>query len=223
VSPVAAAITRVTNKEFSSNTYICRTSTPGGCILIDPGLDQDAIQASLDESGLVPLAIFCTHGHFDHLGSAEQFRRKYAVPLHLHASDVRVARASNFLLMGLKYKTRIVVPDEYVFISEGFSWSTGTDHLEVVHVPGHTPGSTVLLFNGMAFTGDTLLRDNVWLGSLPGENREQLVASLSRLWDLLPNDTFIYPGHGGSTTFGEIKECNAPLRRMLGFTDVALV
>ncbi len=218
----AATITRVTNREFLANTYICPMSTPGECVLVDPGLDREAIEASLDELKLVPRAIFCTHGHFDHLGSAEHFQRKHSIPLHLHDADIRTARSSNFLLAALKYPYRIVVPEDYVVVGEGFSWVAGPDRVDVLHVPGHTPGSTVLLFNGDAFTGDTVFRHDVWFGSLPGENREQLVASVRRLWDALPEDAFIYPGHGGAAAFGEIKRSNVPLRRILGLSDAVL-
>jgi glyoxylase-like metal-dependent hydrolase (beta-lactamase superfamily II) len=205
----------------AANTYICRTAEPRECILIDPGLDREAIEAALGEADLTPLAIFCTHGHFDHLGSAEYFRRKYSIDIHLHGSDAKVARSSNFLMMALKLPSRIVVPEAHVAVADGSIWSRGNDRVEIVHVPGHTPGSTVVLFDGRAFTGDTLYRDNIWLGSLPEANHSQLVASVRRLWDLLPDDTMIYPGHGGAAAFGRIKQSNVPLREMLGLGDGA--
>lgn len=213
-------VVRVTNQVVAANTYICETATPRECILIDPGLDREAIEAALDEADLTPVAIFCTHGHFDHLGSAEYFRRKYSVDVHFHAADVKVAESSNFLMMALKVPSRISVPEAHVAVIDGFVWSSGDDRVEILHVPGHTPGSTVVLNNGQAFTGDTLYRDDVWLGSLPGMNRTQLVESVRRLWDLLPDGTRIYPGHGGSAAFDDVKRSNAPLRQLLGLTGV---
>lgn len=207
---------RVTNRVVAANTYICATATPGECILIDPGLDREAIEAALDEEHLTPVAIFCTHGHFDHLGSADNFRRKYSIDVHFHAADAKVAESSNFLMMALKVPSRISVPEAHVAVIDGFVWSSGNDRVEILHVPGHTPGSTVVRYNGMAFTGDTLYRDDVWLGSLPGMNRTHLVESVRRLWDLLPDDTRIYPGHGGSGAFDDVKRSNAPLRQLLG-------
>lgn len=214
-------VVRVNNREVAANTYICRTAAPRGCILIDPGLDREAIEHALDEAELTPLAIFCTHGHFDHLGSAEYFRRKYRIDVHFHGADAKVARSSNFLMMSLKLPSRIAVPEAHVAVADGSIWSSGNDRVEIVHVPGHTPGSTVVLFNGNAFTGDSLYRDDVWLGSLPGANQPQLVESVRRLWDMLPDDSMIYPGHGGAAAFGEIKRFNTPLRQMLGLTGGA--
>lgn len=212
-------VIRVTNSDFRSNTYICRTSRPGTCLIIDPGHDREAIETALDEAQLIPLAVFCTHGHFDHLGSAEYFRRRYSIGVHLHAADAKIARSSNFLMMALKLRSRINLPEEQVAIDDGMTLSIGGDRIDIVHVPGHTPGSTVVLVNGNAFTGDTVYRRNVHMGSLPETNPAQLVVSVRRLWDLLPEETFVYPGHGSSARFGQIKRLNAPLRRLLGLAE----
>jgi hydroxyacylglutathione hydrolase len=209
-------IVRVTNREFASNTYLVRTSTPGDCILVDPGLDREAIEAALVETGLVPIAIFATHGHFDHIGSAETFRRKYSVPLHMHAADGMIASRSNFMMMAFRMQSRIDVPEIFVAIEDGFVWSHGPDRVEAVHVPGHTPGSTILNVNGRLLTGDTIYRDEVWLTALPEQDRPLLVESLRRVWDVLPDAADVHPGHGGAASFGQIKQSNIPLRTMLG-------
>jgi glyoxylase-like metal-dependent hydrolase (beta-lactamase superfamily II) len=104
-------------------------------------------------------------------------------------------------------------------MADGFVWSNGTDRLEVLHVPGHTPGSTILTMNGVSFTGDTLYRDDVYLTALPEQDPELLAASIRAIWDVLADDTTVYPGHGGPAMFGEIKRSNLPLRRMLGLAE----
>lgn len=212
-------VIRVRNGVFSSNTYLCRTGTPGDCILVDPGLDAASIEDALDASGLVPRAIFCTHGHFDHLGSADHFRKKYSIDCHLHSADLKVARSSNFLMMAFKIPGKVIVPDVFVAIDEGFTWSAGDDELRIIHVPGHTPGGCIINFRGNAFTGDTLYRDGVALVSLPGENVLQLVASLRKIWTSFPDETVIQPGHGGSGPFGDVKQHNTALRRLLSLEE----
>ena len=219
MSVSVSAVIPVRNRAFASNTYVCPTVTPGGCLLIDPGLDEAAIEAALVESGLTPLAILCTHGHFDHLGSAEHFRRRYSIDVHLPRADVKVARASNFVLMALKLRHRIVFPEAPMLVEDGFTWSHGPDHVEFIHAPGHTPGSAIILFGGCAFTGDTVYRDQALVGSLPGADEAQLIASVRVLWDRLPEATMVFPGHGGDASFGEIKRSNVPLRRLLGLAE----
>jgi len=214
-----AIVVRVKNDVFSSNTYICTTDTPGECILIDPGLDVSNIESSIEQTGLTPRAVFCTHGHFDHIGSADHFCRKHSINLHLHTSDRKVAQSSNFLMMAFKIPGRIVVPRNFVPVDDGFTWSCGENELRMVHVPGHTPGSCIVCYRGNAFTGDTLYRDAIGLVSLPGEDGPQLIKSIKKIWDLFPDDTAIHPGHGGSGPFGKLKQQNAPLRRMLGLEE----
>jgi glyoxylase-like metal-dependent hydrolase (beta-lactamase superfamily II) len=209
---------RVTSREFAANTYLVRTSTPGECVLIDPGLDRDAIESALADARLVPVAIFVTHGHFDHIGSAEHFRRKYSVALHMHAADSRLARSSNFMMMAFGLADRILVPEGWVAIDGGFSWSRGPDRVQAVHVPGHTAGSTILTVNGRMFTGDTIYRDEVWLTPLPELDLSQLRRSVLNLWDVLPEAAMVYPGHGGAASFGQIKQSNTRLRELLGLS-----
>jgi len=122
-------------------------------------------------------------------------------------------------MMALKMPWRIDVPESYVSIREGMEWTDGDTRVEVIHTPGHTPGSVVLLIGGRAFSGDTLYRQGVWLGSMPESDHAQLKASLHRLWESLPVDVIVYPGHGRSASFSEIQCSNAPLRELLGLAD----
>lgn len=219
MSTVDERVIRVTNRRFASNTYIYATGAGGRCIVIDPGIDVDAIEGELERQELVPEAIFATHGHFDHLAGAEPLRRKYSVPVHFHAADDRVARGSNLLMMALKLADRMMVPKDYVAIDEGLIWNHGDVRVELIHAPGHTPGSSILLVGGVAFTGDTIYRDDVFLVRLPEQDKGRLVRSIERAWDLLPDQTTVHPGHGAGGTFGQIKAFNLPLRRMLGIAE----
>ena len=212
-------VVRIKNREVSANTYLCPIDDSDACLLIDPGLDREAIEAALDEHGLTPSAIYCTHGHFDHLGSAEHFRRRYSVPLYLHAADAKVAQTSNFRMLALKLESRIIIPEVFEYLDDRLP-ASGIDGVTFVHVPGHTPGSVVLRIGRYAFTGDTMYRDDVWRMSWPEEDGQRLTASVRGLWDLLPDETLIYPGHGGAATFAAIKQRNVPMRRMLGLGQV---
>ncbi len=215
MSAVGPEIIRVVNREVQANTYIVPTGS-GGCLLIDPGLDRESIEAALGRSGLRPRVIICTHGHFDHVGSVEHLRQRYEVDVYLHDADRRVARASNFTMMALKMPWRIEAPSETVTLDEGMSLSEGEITVQVLHVPGHTPGSVVLMIDGHAFTGDTLYRQGIFLGSMPESDSDGLRTSLQRLWELLPADTEVHPGHGRPAVFGEIQRANEPLRELLG-------
>src|SRR5690349_1544919 len=85
---------RVTSRYFPSNAYLVATGQGSDCLLIDPGLDGDLIEEALAATGLMPRAIFCTHGHFDHLGSATRFQQRYDAPVHLMTADLKTAASS---------------------------------------------------------------------------------------------------------------------------------
>jgi hydroxyacylglutathione hydrolase len=206
---------RVRSSVFDSNSYLCPTSVPGECLLVDPGLDGKAIDDALEASGLRPVAVACTHGHFDHVGRAEEYQRRLGIPVYLHRDDTRTASGSNFLMMAFKVPARITLP-RFSLVEGGAPVRVGADELRWIHTPGHTPGSCVVLFQGVAFTGDTLYRDGIGLVSLPGEDEALLRRSIEGLWSDLPAATLVCPGHGGSAPFGEIQVGNRPLRRFLG-------
>jgi glyoxylase-like metal-dependent hydrolase (beta-lactamase superfamily II) len=126
-------------------------------------------------------------------------------------------------MMALKMPNRVEVPSTHVSLDEGSVSIIGETRVGVIHVPGHTPGSVVLLIDGRAFTGDTLYRAGIWLGSMPETDHDQAVRSLQRLWTMLPGDIAVFPGHGRSADFGEIQRLNAPLREILRIDDPAQV
>ena len=222
MTPATGGVIRVTNTGFASNTYIHALGTTGRCLVIDPGVDPDVLETALSEQDLTPVAVFATHGHFDHLAGAELLRRKYSAPVHFHGADERIARGSNLLMMALKLSQRMTMPADYVPIDEGRVWDQDGVTVDAIHVPGHTPGSMVLRIGDIAFSGDTIYRDDVFLVRLPEQDTARLTASIERLWDLLPGSTQLHPGHGGSANFAHVKASNAPLRTFLGRDDGAL-
>jgi hydroxyacylglutathione hydrolase len=206
---------RVRGRYFESNSYVCPTSIPGECLLVDPGLDEKALDVALATSGLRPVAVACTHGHFDHVGRAAEYQRRYDIPVYLHHADAKTASASNFLMMAFKTPARITLP-RFSLVDGIEVVRVGADDLRWLHCPGHTPGSCVVLFPDIAFTGDTVYRDGVGLVALPGEDETMLRRSIEGLWESIPEEMLVCPGHGGSAHFGEIKRSNQPLLQFLG-------
>jgi hydroxyacylglutathione hydrolase len=206
----------VTAGAFPSNCYICTTDGDSDCFLVDPGLDGPAIDRELTARGLEPRFVFCTHGHFDHAGSAAFFQKKYGAAVLMHEADMKTLKSSNFLLMAVKIPQRIEQPEVTLIESDGFALSIGGTELRYHHAPGHTPGSCVIQFGSSLFTGDTIYARGVGLSKLPGENPATLRASILALWDTLPGSAIVYPGHGNAAPFESIRESNGALRAFLG-------
>jgi hydroxyacylglutathione hydrolase len=209
------AVWRVTSGVFSSNAYFCQADVEGGGILIDAGLDGATIDAELSEHGLRPYAVYCTHGHFDHTGSASHFQKKYGCQVFLHKADARTMKSSNFLLMAIKIPHKVTLAD-VSYVDDDFSTIVGGQELRYLAAPGHTPGSCIIEFGSAWFSGDTLYSRGVGLSHLPGENHEQLKASILNLWPRLDADRTIYPGHGDAADGVSVRTGNQALLNFLG-------
>jgi hydroxyacylglutathione hydrolase len=213
------AVWRVTCGVFPSNAYFCEADVPGGGILIDAGLDGPAIDAEMLAQGLRPHQVFCTHGHFDHAGSAAYFQKKYGCQVFMHAADLRTLKASNFLLMALKIPLKIEQP-QVTYINDQFSIDINGHPLNYLHSPGHTPGSCVVELGSAWFTGDTIYSRGVGLSQLPGENVELLKTSILGLWGRLTSELTVYPGHGNAADGASVRCENRALLRFLGLIEI---
>lgn len=212
----AGTVWRTTAGEFSSNTYFFDAEgSSGGAVVVDPGLDGLAIEADILSCGLKPTRVFCTHGHFDHTGSAAYFQQKYGTPVHIHLRDKKALASSNFLLMLLKIPRKVVYP-EVTWVEDGFAQALGISKLQYLPAPGHTPGSCVIEFGDAWFTGDTIYARGVGLSDMPGENPELLKSSILSLWDRLARVKLVCPGHGEAAKGNDICIGNTSLLRFLG-------
>ncbi|MDB5964001.1 MAG: beta-lactamase domain protein [Polaromonas sp.] len=219
VQQVGEALWQVVSGVFTSNCYISGTGGATGCILIDPGLDPAGIDAQLAVLGKKPEAVLCTHGHFDHVGGAAYFQHKYGVPVYLPANDRKTMQSSNFLMMAVKIAMRIELPDATLVPPEGGTVEAGGTSYTFQPLPGHTPGSCLVRNASHVFSGDSLYARGVGLSHLPGEDRNLLRAGIRALWDTLPADVLICPGHGPAARFGDICRENAALLTFLQASD----
>lgn len=196
---------------FPANSYIWTGPVPGGAIVIDAGLDPEPILAGLTALDVRPAAIFCTHGHFDHIGSASVLQEAFGANVYLHSADMKTAKAANFLLMAFKIRAKLKLPRFSVLEDEvGETWIAD---VPVRHrlLPGHSPGSCFIEIDGTCFSGDTLYSGSLGLSKIPGEEPNVLRSSLRKVWDTIEPTTLICPGHGRSATYAEIRERNTEL------------
>lgn len=208
------AVWRITSGVFPSNTYACEVDHRGGVALVDPGLDGAAIDAALHSQGMEVRQVVCTHGHFDHAGSAALLQRNYGCKVYLHRGDAKTLKSSNFLLMALKVPARVELP-EVTWVEGESVVDCGGQWMKFLPAPGHTPGSCVLELGTALFTGDTLYARGVGLSRLPGEDATQLRTSIHRLWPLLTRERTLFPGHGEPSDGEAVRTQNTALLRFL--------
>jgi glyoxylase-like metal-dependent hydrolase (beta-lactamase superfamily II) len=209
-------IIRVTGGSFTSNCYIVPIGRGNECFLIDPGLDSELIENVLLQSGLRPSCVFCTHGHFDHIGSSSFFQKKYSTEVFLARADLKLAKMANFLMMAFKIPERIELPKFTLIDPIGFVYDIGGKVLRYWAVPGHSLGSCIIDYDNSLFSGDSLYEYGVGLSKVPGENEVLLRKSLLWILPRLSPSSRVYPGHGAGAVLNEILKTNIPLIKFLG-------
>lgn len=192
---------------FGEKTYVVFDPLKRECAVVDPGMMNAAECARfghfIEEQELKVKYLVATHLHIDHLMGLEYIENSYNVGLSASPLDV-------FLGERLKWQAEmfhlpVKVPDQIVLanpLEPGDELPLGDDALEVLAVPGHSPGSIALYSRMSEFVlvGDALFRGSIGRTDLPGGDYATLVKSIGTTLGALPPQTKVYSGHGPSTT-----------------------
>lgn len=171
---------------WGTNAYIIVCQATGNSLLVDAPGDANKILKQL--AGTKPKYILITHTHIDHVGALEEIKAKLKIPVALHAKDaVRLA----------------LQPD--MELKDGDIIEVGKLNLKVLHTPGHTPGSLCLLLGKHLVSGDTIFPGGPGKTGTP-DDFKMIVKSIETKLFVLPDDTQVYPGHGGGTVLDKEKE-----------------
>ena len=176
-------------------TYLVACPKTKEAVIIDPAGEEEKISALIEEEDVKVKYILNTHGHADHVLANQRLKQMLSVPTSMHELDDQFfsqkdAREESSKEFGLP-------PSEPVDIKlkDGDVLEVGTLKINVIHTPGHTPGSVCYLVNGNLFTGDTLFVGAVGRTDLTGASLDILLDSLERKLLPLPPETIVWPGH----------------------------
>ncbi|MFH0763006.1 MAG: MBL fold metallo-hydrolase [Candidatus Omnitrophota bacterium] len=187
------------------NCYILACAEGSPAIIIDPGSEAHKIKRILQRHKLRPGLVVNTHGHYDHIGGDD----KFDVVVYAHNKDLPMLGDPRLNLSGL-FALSYEVGSEIRALEDKERITLEGIELEVIHVPGHTPGGIALLLkepkDKILFSGDTLFCRGVGRTDLAGGDQELLMKSIRERLFTLPPDTVIYPGHGPFSTIGEEKK-----------------
>ena len=211
VQPKArAAIIPVTPFEQNCTLIWCEATKRAA--VIDPGGDVPNIEEAIAQSGVTVEKIWLTHGHLDHAGGAAELKEKLGggVPIegpHIadkYLLDTLVESGKRFGVGGF----RNVTPDRW--LNEGDKVQVGQLSFEILHCPGHSPGSVVFLSKEMRFAhvGDVLFNGSVGRTDLPGGDHATLLMSIMTKLLPLGDDISFICGHGPGSTFGQERQTN---------------
>lgn len=183
-------------------------------VVIDPGDDIKEVREILAKHNLNVKYIVATHAHIDHVGGIQKLQQATGATVLMHEADLPLYHNMAMQAAWVGVPTPAVVEvDE--FLKEGDVLRWGSLALEVLHTPGHSPGSLSLHLPGdgrRIFSGDTLFQGSIGRTDLWGGNFRQILGSIKGALLSFPDQTPVFPGHGPPTTIGAEREYNPFLR-----------
>ena len=188
---------------LGTNCYVVADKASGEACIIDPGGDPAKIKDYLRRNRMNLRFIINTHGHGDHIAANSQF----STPIYIHSLDADfladpALNLSKMFIFGIKS------PKASRLLEDGDVIKLGKLELEILHTPGHSPGSISVHVDGAVFTGDALFAGGIGRTDLPHGDMDLLMASITGKLFKLDDDIRIYPGHGPQSTIGEEKRSN---------------
>jgi glyoxylase-like metal-dependent hydrolase (beta-lactamase superfamily II) len=197
-------INRLVFNPYEVNTYIIE-ATDRQCIIVDPACGSHDEQAYLEnyitDNGLHPAWIINTHGHFDHVIGNAFVSCKWNVQTIAHRDDLKMMQTA--YRQGEIFGYQVEQPPIPSMMADGGTKLVLDDIvIDILHVPGHSPGSIVLYLqqNQIVIVGDVLFRGSIGRSDLPGSNPALLLSGIEQKLMTLPADTVVYPGHGPATS-----------------------
>jgi glyoxylase-like metal-dependent hydrolase (beta-lactamase superfamily II) len=182
-------------------------------VLVDPGDEAEAILALVAKEGVTVKYLLHTHAHFDHCGATGAVKTATGAVTCLHDGDRMLYE--NLPMQGRMFGMHFShAPALDKTLEDGEPLRFGDCTLEVLHTPGHSPGSVCFRFRGTASddawlaSGDTLFQGSIGRADLWGGNGRQLLKSIRERLFVLEDDLPVYPGHGGDTRIGVEKRTN---------------
>ncbi len=166
--------------QYANNCYVLRSPDGGGVTIVDA---PEGIEAVIEALGDEPVErIVVTHSHFDHWAGFDVLRAHTDAPVFAGAQETNLDASRN------------IQP-----LEDGAIFNVGSAQVQVIHTPGHTPGSICLLAHKALLTGDTLFPGGPGRTRTPEDLRTEITSITSRLYNL-DEETIVLPGHGPSTT-----------------------
>lgn len=207
-APLQVALVPVT--PFQQNASIIWCTATKEAAIVDPGGDVPRLIEAVTKLGVKPAAIWLTHGHIDHAGGAAELAERLGLPV------IGPHRGDDSLMKGLEaqgrlfgmHEARAATSDRW--LEEGETLALGNLTFDVLHVPGHSPGSVVFVHppSRFALVGDTLFAGSIGRTDFPYGDHDLLIAGIRGKLLPLGDDLTFLPGHGPAGTIGEERENN---------------
>lgn len=207
-------ISRFTVNPFGVNSYVMWDADTLEAAIVDPGMTDEAERKALDSfierQGLKPVHLINTHMHLDHIFGNLYVKEKYGLDIKAHPADDFLGRSLEDQTARFHLPIKATNQGLDVELHDGDRLYLGTEPIDIISVPGHSPGSVALYCpeSGFVITGDALFRGSIGRTDLPMGDYPTLIAAIRDRLLTLPPDTVVLPGHGPESTIGQEKSSN---------------
>lgn len=194
-------VTGLTLEILRTNTYLAYNEESRECLVIDPADQGYRIIGKMDELALKPCAILLTHGHFDHIGAAEELRERYQIKIYAMEEERQILTTEDNLASMIRRQIHL---EGDVYLKDSQMLQLAGYDIKVIHTPGHTIGSCCYYVEkeGILFSGDTLFSSSYGRTDFPTGSEGSILRSITEKLLVLPEKTLVYPGHNEETTIG---------------------
>lgn len=192
----------------STNVYLAANTQTMEAFLVDPADSAELIEDWIAREGVKPKAILLTHGHFDHVGAVMRLKADLQLPVYAMQAERTLLEDAALNASGRWGQSFTVKADR--FLTDGDRITVAGFDIDVYHTPGHTKGGACyyIASEKVLFSGDTIFCESIGRADLPTGNGAELVRSVRKVLDALPDDTAIYPGHDEETSVAHEKRYN---------------
>ncbi len=194
-----------------TNCYVLMNKETKEAIIVDPADTEQRVFKLVEEMHAKPVALYLTHGHFDHIMASNEIAEHYDIPIIAHEKEERMMTDTRMNMtrdvtrkrVGYVVKVTRYVKDNEILDYAGMP-------CRVIFTPGHSPGSCCFYFEDedVLISGDTLFRHSCGRTDFMTSSPRDMAASLDRLYHELPDETEVFPGHMESTIIAHEKKYN---------------
>lgn len=185
------------NQPLKNNNYLVADPASKEAILIDCSCPEDDMIQWANTNGFQIKYILLTHAHFDHVLGVNHYLKAHGITAYLYKKDEKLLNRINEYTQLLHFPTVEIPKVQYFDLNTSFT--IGKYPIKIIPTPGHTMGSVCYLIDGNLFSGDTLFKGTFGRTDLPESDENAMQQSLASLFQQLPDETLVYPGHGAST------------------------
>lgn len=191
-----------------TNCYFLQNTDTNEVVVVDPGAKGERIYEEMTNRGYTIKAVLLTHGHFDHVMGVDGIRKAAGVKVYLGEEESKLIENADLnvsAMFGTPYTTKADI-----LVKDGEELELAGIKMKVIHTPGHTAGGVCYYLEEekILLCGDTLFAESVGRTDFPTSSASALVTAIREKLFALPDEVYVYPGHGPTTTIGHEKENN---------------